>query len=1143
MGRQRSSVPASGSSEGGAITARNGHGFEQKTQRRLRVATYNIGGVTAELYDTLCHWLKTQKTADLIFLQEVHWGLGKQEGTWSIPGWSFVVSPDEAHRYSGVAVLVSHTAALPEQEWADEFVTLYADDFLLQWLLTTTSDLDFLGRCVRAIFSLLVDAGMTVNAAKSKLLFKAQGSQAKKWLKMHLVKRPDGPAIDLGTPAARLIIPKVHRFTYLGVEAWFGNFEMQTCHSRLRASAKVRHRILKVLHSSNLRLRHRTMLYQACVRSSMLFGQHAVGVTHAVLRKLESSDARNLRALAKSPAHLWHEPTADLRARLHLRSVTEVLDRLLLGRCRKCTYAASITWFTKQQTVLRTDQCLTQPQALQVIDPSKQVACEICGQYFATKKQVKQHCTRKHGVVTVASQAVHAHWRSHMIDGMPQCKHCRRSFTRMEGFRKHIKSGCPAMSGRDSVQNTLCAGEVPEGGAGPLGHSCRASPTHDVVESDVPLIQDAAFKHQLSRGWKQVLRTPRFCKSLRTHCVICHQWVSMTGPGCKQHIRLSHANAWAHKAAAADRCTGFGLPMVSPCAFCDLPVKDARAHIPRCSALFQASLAEILARKDLPRHDGHGPGPRPRSPEPASGSLGRGQGPTDGGRDEKDAEEPKPKFQRPSHKGYQGKGWQDKETGQTGQPSQGQSQKWWNQPKWNSKDMVTATAEPEEATQQLLRKLVKVVSRHEEEMSRIRVDTSFMLFVDSQQEGIIGLLKATADRPDACYGSGRAALQMVNTSGRQQDASVFLQHFMQIAQPSPLMLPILLDVPGELISLPIFTGGEGSLSLCDTLCTPTGCELELPPHVYYDQLEEALLLTALRNIASGCEVSVPPSLSLAAVNDILDMAKHILPTPAYQQLVDYSEMLGEHVAGRISAAFPHPLTEGAASDAEAEKVAFHYLRMGTGSLWNAVRHVISLLPFEMVQRRHQREGQRQFACGAYGHRSSVGLYRHTVPYQSAILLINTSLCSICPSHTWSTVVITLGNVAELHVDRQNAPQRALVLGISHFEGGRLWLQNLGAMFQSQSGAGPMQTAATGTFYDLSARAYLVPTHCRLHATEPGFLGNRFVVIAYLVGQHASLSQVHMTALSDMGFCLPTYRNAGPDVGIAADATLEIEVVD
>ncbi|CAE7327300.1 unnamed protein product [Symbiodinium sp. CCMP2592] len=318
-------------------------------------------------------------------------------------------------------------------------------------------------------------------------------------------------------------------------------------------------------------------------------------------------------------------------------------------------------------------------------------------------------------------------------------------------------------------------------------------------------------------------------------------------------------------------------------------------------------------------------------------------------------------------------------------------------------------------------------------------------------------------------------------------------------------------------------------------------ELDLPPHVYYDQLEEALLLNALRNIARGCEVSVPPSLSLAAVNDILDMAKHILPTPEYQQLMAYSVELGEQVAGRISAAFPHPLTEGAASDAEAEKV--HYLRMGTGSLWNAVRHVISLLPFELVQRRHQREGQRQFVCGAYGHHSLVGLYRNTAPYQSAILLINTLLCSICPTHIWSTVVITLDNVAELHVDRQNAPQRALVLGISHFEGGRLWLQNLGAMFQSQSGAGPMQTAATGNFYDLSARAYLIPTHCRLHATEPGFLGNRFVVIAYLVGQHASLSQVHTHALSDMGFCLPAYRNTRPDAGTAADDTLDIEVVD
>ena len=66
---------------------------------------------TAELYDVLCSWLQEQPTLDVLFLQEVHWGMGKTEAQWSIDGWTFYVSPDPGNRYAGVAVVVSHRLA------------------------------------------------------------------------------------------------------------------------------------------------------------------------------------------------------------------------------------------------------------------------------------------------------------------------------------------------------------------------------------------------------------------------------------------------------------------------------------------------------------------------------------------------------------------------------------------------------------------------------------------------------------------------------------------------------------------------------------------------------------------------------------------------------------------------------------------------------------------------------------------------------------------------------------------------------------------------------------------------------------------------------------------------------------------------
>ena len=66
-------------------------------------------------------------------------------------------------------------------------------------------------------------------------------------------------------------------------------------------------------------------------------------------------------------------------------------------------------------------------------------------------------------------------------------------------------------------------------------------------------------------------------------------------------------------------------------------------------------------------------------------------------------------------------------------------------------------------------------------------------------------------------------------------------------------------------------------------------ELELPAHIYYDQLEEAMLLHAFRLMATYHDVSVPPALSMAAVNDIVEMmALHVLPGEAHGTFLKYN---------------------------------------------------------------------------------------------------------------------------------------------------------------------------------------------------------------------------------------------------------------
>ena len=74
---------------------------------RLRVRSYNVGGVTSAVYDYLHHWLTTECQDDVLILQELHWGCGRSKSTWQIPGWLIVVSADAAHRFTGVGVAIS----------------------------------------------------------------------------------------------------------------------------------------------------------------------------------------------------------------------------------------------------------------------------------------------------------------------------------------------------------------------------------------------------------------------------------------------------------------------------------------------------------------------------------------------------------------------------------------------------------------------------------------------------------------------------------------------------------------------------------------------------------------------------------------------------------------------------------------------------------------------------------------------------------------------------------------------------------------------------------------------------------------------------------------------------------------------------
>jgi len=81
--------------------------LERTTTTRLRIRSYNASGLTGPVYDYLHYWLTTECQEDVVILQELHWGCGRGEAAWQIPGWTVIVSASPDNRCAGVGVFIS----------------------------------------------------------------------------------------------------------------------------------------------------------------------------------------------------------------------------------------------------------------------------------------------------------------------------------------------------------------------------------------------------------------------------------------------------------------------------------------------------------------------------------------------------------------------------------------------------------------------------------------------------------------------------------------------------------------------------------------------------------------------------------------------------------------------------------------------------------------------------------------------------------------------------------------------------------------------------------------------------------------------------------------------------------------------------
>ena len=140
--------------------------------------------------------------------------------------------------------------------WARDFITMYADDTVLQWQVQRVRDLNFMCECARHTFAVLQEAGMSLNSSKPRIVIRLQGSQARAWMKKHLVRTPTGPN-QHSTPLTRVFrcttdklqistpLTRVFRCTSASVRKSFKSGRLsQASHKNVRRSPLYRGALL-----------------------------------------------------------------------------------------------------------------------------------------------------------------------------------------------------------------------------------------------------------------------------------------------------------------------------------------------------------------------------------------------------------------------------------------------------------------------------------------------------------------------------------------------------------------------------------------------------------------------------------------------------------------------------------------------------------------------------------------------------------------------------------------------------------------------------------------------------------------------------------------------------------------------------------
>ena len=205
------------------------------------------------------------------------------------------------------------------ESWSATHLTLYADDWHISCLFDSYLEFDRFCQCLGVVFTTLEQHGMIVNAAKATVILTMQGTLRKKAITEFSRVVQGARHLTIRASGRDALLPIVSQAEYLGAVISYRNFRSLTLEHRIGKCKATQQRLRKILQGRRgLTLGQKVLLWRSTVLPSALYGLGACGLTATQTQRLHQVLLRQLRAIAKAPAHLTHETDSALLERLRV---------------------------------------------------------------------------------------------------------------------------------------------------------------------------------------------------------------------------------------------------------------------------------------------------------------------------------------------------------------------------------------------------------------------------------------------------------------------------------------------------------------------------------------------------------------------------------------------------------------------------------------------------------------------------------------------------------------------------------------------------------------------------------------------------------------------------------------------------------